>query len=166
MDDRDNPGYTDRLISWSVIHSVVMAHPISSLILLACILVPFAAAGCTSIDGSPVLVEYHRTGGIAGFDDRVVVHENGSAKVSRSGDVSVVTVQPESLALIRAAVESEAFLSLEPEYTPSEPGADRFTYEVTAGEKTVRAQDGAVPEALAALISELNGIIAAGQATG
>ncbi|MBN1194839.1 MAG: hypothetical protein JXA08_05775 [Methanomicrobiaceae archaeon] len=143
-----------------------MTHHISSLILLAVILVPFIAAGCTSAGDSPVLVEYQRTGGIAGFDDRVVVYENGTVAVTSLGDVSVFTIQPESIARVRAAVESEAFLSLEPEYTPSVPGADRFTYEVTAGGKTVRAQDGAVPEALAKLVGELNEIIATGQEIG
>ncbi|KQC04063.1 MAG: hypothetical protein APR53_04120 [Methanoculleus sp. SDB] len=143
-----------------------MSYPISTRILLACLLVSFAAAGCTSAGGSPVLVEYHRTGGIAGFDDTVVVHENGTARVSRSGDVSVIAVSQESLAQIRAQIKSEVFLSLEQEYIPPEQGADLFTYEVTAGGKTVRAQDGAVPEALEALIGELNGIIgAAGQAS-
>ncbi|WP_298670007.1 protealysin inhibitor emfourin [uncultured Methanofollis sp.] len=133
---------------------------ILTLLLLGCILALAGAAGCTSNDtSSPVVVEYHRTGGFAGFNDTVVVYENRTADVSRHGDLSTMTLDAADLTQIRAMVTSDSFQSLRDEYLPLYQGYDLFSYEVTAGGKTVRATDGAVPEALAGIISEMDAII-------
>lgn len=131
---------------------------ILTLLLLGCVLV--LSAGCTAADtSSPVVVEYHRTGGFAGFNDTVVVYENGTAEVSRHGDLSTVTLDADDLTRIQAMTASDVFLSLQDEYVPQQQGYDLFSYEVTAGGKTVRAVDGAVPEVLAGIIAEMDGII-------
>jgi hypothetical protein len=127
-------------------------------LLLICLLT--FSAGCTSADtSSPVVVEYHRTGGFAGFNDTVVVYENGTAEVSRHGDLSEVALGQDDLRKIQSMTTSDAFLSLQDEYLPPQQGYDLFSYEVTAGGKTVRAVDGAVPDALTGIISEIDGII-------
>jgi len=128
--------------------------------LLLCLAVPPLAAGCVSMGGNDVvIVEYHRTGGIAGFDDRLVIYENGTATISRHGTFAVVSTDPQALARIREILSSEAFQSLNVTYLPQQQGYDLISYEVTAGEKRVLAEDGAVPAALEPLIAELDGII-------
>jgi|GEM_PF-356238 len=129
-------------------------------ILLLCLAAPLLAAGCVSGgDDDVAVVEYHRTGGIAGFDDRLVIYENGTATVSRHGTFTTFSPDPQALARVRAIVASEAFQSLEESYLPQQQGYDLISYEVTAGRKHVRAEDGAVPAALEPLITELNEII-------
>jgi len=129
-------------------------------ILLLCLAASLLAAGCVSEgDDDVAVVEYNRTGGIAGFDDRLVIYENGTATVSRDGTVTTFSPDPQALARVRAIVASEAFQSLEESYLPQQQGYDLISYEVTAGGKGVRAEDGAVPAALEPLITELNEII-------
>lgn len=133
---------------------------ILTLLLLGCILSLAGMAGCTSTDtSSPVVVEYHRTGGFAGFNDTVVVYENGTAEVSRHGDLSEVALDADDIQRIQSMTTSDAFLSLQDEYVPAQQGYDLFSYEVKAGGKTVRAVDGAVPEALTGIIAEMDAII-------
>ncbi|MDD4255243.1 MAG: hypothetical protein PHP59_07690 [Methanofollis sp.] len=48
---------------------------ILTLFLLGCILALAGTAGCTSADtSSPVVVEYHRTGGFAGFNHKSSIY--------------------------------------------------------------------------------------------
>ncbi|WOF16752.1 hypothetical protein F1737_08640 [Methanoplanus sp. FWC-SCC4] len=142
--------------------------PVSVLVL---VFVSLFSAGCTGENGSQdingessdnpggLLVEYHRTGGFAGFNDRVLLFENKTAIIYKNGVETSVLVDDETLLNIRTIIDSEKFMALEDEYKPESQGYDLFFYEVSAKGKTVSAQDGAVPEILSQLIEEMNGIM-------
>ncbi|QYZ78343.1 hypothetical protein E2N92_02300 [Methanofollis formosanus] len=138
---------------------------IHTLLITGCLLLALLAAGCTSSAGAPedadrTLVEYHLSGGFMGANDTVVVYTNNTAIVSRHGEEILVPLNQQTMDNITAIITSEAYQRLGPEYRPACQGYDLFSYEVTAAGKTIHAEDGAVPPALAELIDELNGIAA------
>lgn len=107
-----------------------------------------------------VLITYHRTGGIAGFQDDLTVYENGSARISRMGGVRVIQLNSKEFDAIRDASDETGFLMLSREYLPGGEGRDLFFYEITMDGRTVLTADTAVPEELVPLIELLNGIVA------
>jgi hypothetical protein len=107
-----------------------------------------------------VLVDYHRTGGIAGIDDRLVIFDNGVAVISgRSGNTEILLTQND-LALIAVLFNQSQFSQLQTQY--SAPGArtDLMTYTISYHGKTVTAEESAVPPSLLPVIADLNQILA------
>jgi len=107
-----------------------------------------------------VLITYHRTGGIAGFQDDLTVCENGSARISRKGEVQVIQLNSTEFDALRDACDETGFLMLSYEYLPGGEGRDLFFYEITVDGRTILTADTAVPEELVSLIELLNGIVA------
>lgn len=117
--------------------------------------------GCATVNSqAAALVEYRRSGGIAGRDDRLVVHTDGTARLYRRGAVSDFTVGGDTLQRLRAALAGIRFETLRAEYLPPRQGADLFEYIVVYGNRRVRAMDTAVPPELESLIELLNGLLA------
>ena len=115
----------------------------------------------TAINAGRQLVDYHRSGGIAGFDDRLTVSPSGvGVHTPRSGVPRVFRVSPAALADLKRALEATDFGSLDPSYLPTTPIADAFSYTITHIGRTVVTSDGAVPAALAPVIAELNRLLA------
>ncbi|NYT05842.1 MAG: hypothetical protein GKC04_05660 [Methanomicrobiales archaeon] len=127
---------------------------------ILCMLGAIATAGCMLADQPAVLVEYQRSGGIVGLDDRIILYDNGTTGITRHGSTSVVQTERETIETIRAIIASDAYTALSGDYLPPKPGADRISYVVTAGGKTIRTEDGAIPEGLEPLIREMNLLIA------
>jgi hypothetical protein len=92
-------------------------------------------------------IEYHRSGGVAGADDRVTVTRDG--KLSANGRfVGKFDAQVSEFQLMALARTFEGWNKLQGSY-PSPPGtADAFITEIKFGEKSVTASDAskAVPE--------------------
>lgn len=109
---------------------------------------------------APALVEYRRSGGIAGRDDRLVIHADGTARLYRRGVATDFTVAGDTLAELRSLLQAIGFDRLRAEYLPARAGADLFEYVVVYGERRVRTMDTAVPPELAPLIQLLNGLVA------
>lgn len=107
-----------------------------------------------------VLVEYSRTGGIAAFDDRLVVFDNGQTVFSREYRAGEFTIPPDQLSELGRLLEDADFPSLAPSYPAPSPGADYFYYTLTYGEKTVTAETGGVPDALIVVIERLDALLA------
>ena len=108
-----------------------------------------------------LLVAYSRSGGIAGFDDRLDVSRAGVAVITRRGGPAVrVLLSPKELAELERVLEAADFPSLEPEYLPTWPVADGFAYAVTYRGRTVRAADDAVPSALVPVLAALDSVVA------
>jgi hypothetical protein len=107
-----------------------------------------------------VWMSYHRSGGIAGFQDDLTVYENGSAKISRRGEIRDIWLTPTEIDALRKAGDEAGFPQLSPEYLPGGEGRDLFFYEITREGKTVLTADTAVPEELVILIELLNEIVA------
>lgn len=124
-------------------------------VILAALLVGCAATPETS------LLEYQRTGGIAGLDDRLVIDSAGKATLTRKGQEASFTVSADELKAIQDELEKVNFSGLEAEYLPVNPGADLFDYRLTYGGQTVHLVDTAVPEAVMPVLDLLNQLMEA-----
>ena len=107
-----------------------------------------------------LLVRLVRSGGFAGFVDRVVVTEDGRVRVTPHGAApEVFTLRARQLVRLRTALRAADLPGLKPGYPA--PGADMFEYAVTADGVTVTATETAVPAALRPVIGILLGYLAA-----
>lgn len=147
--------------------------PIKSWITTAilCLLVLLLSAGClgeksiTSVSTAPpnVVLNFHRTGGITGVDDRLVVFDNGMAVLSTRPTGRNFQLSDQELSRIVRLFESADFYSLEGNYTTRHTGADLMRYRITYYNKTVIADDSTAPPSLHLVIDELNTIINTGR---
>ena len=113
-----------------------------------------------------VLVIYHKSGGIAGVNDTLTVHQGGLLElVNRQGEKKSVKVDEAMIQPVRRMLEQKDFGELQPTYSAS--GADLITYTITARDsrgapKTVVTMDGAKnPPFLGQLIVMLDQLQAA-----
>lgn len=95
-----------------------------------------------------VLVEVAVTGGFAGVDNKLVVHDDGTY-TTRTGTKPPKTgrMTPAEVAELRAALEDPAYAKVPPRPTGT-PIADGFQYAITHAHHTVIAGDGERPPAL------------------
>jgi emfourin len=107
---------------------------------------------------APALVEFHRSGGIAGFDDRLVIRTDGSAQLSRRQAAVDVTLAPDTLERLRTLLGEIPLERLRAEYVPPRSGADLFQYTVSFRGKSIRCVDTAIPPELQPLVQLLSGI--------
>jgi hypothetical protein len=119
-----------------------------------------AACGTTPVPGFSL--EYQRSGGIAGVDDRLVVDADWNATLTRSGQATEFTLDAETIAGLQALLDKAGFADLDAEYLPAQQGADLFEYTLTYLGHTVRTADTAVPAGLQPVLDELSRIIDAG----
>jgi hypothetical protein len=105
------------------------------------------------------LVEYHRSGGITGREDRLVVLTDGTARLSRQGAVAAdYQVGTDTLTELRAMLQRIDFRSMRDEYLPTRRGADLYEYVVIYEDRRIRTMDTAVPPELQPLIQLLSGL--------
>lgn len=109
-----------------------------------------------------VLISYHRSGGIGGFEDRLTIYYDGHYELKRRQVERESTLKTGQISQLEGLLKEADFPSLKPEYlTPV--GADLMEYFVTyhsGGKKrTVHTDDGAVPKALAPVLAQLDQII-------
>jgi hypothetical protein len=137
--------------------------------IVSCILVllVLASAGClgTKVPAPEtqvppgILVDYHRTGGIAGTNDRLVVFDNGVAVISGRSGSSELLLNQTDLALISVLFNQSQFAQLQAKYSASQGSADLMTYTINYHGKTVTAEESAVPPSLVPIIADLNHIL-------
>jgi len=120
-----------------------------------------ALVGCGARSKEDVMLEYQRTGGIAGLDDRLVVQADGKATLTRKDEHSEIKLTSRQISTLKQQLEEAEFRSLKGIYEPETEGYDLFEYELTYRGHTVRAFDGAIPEALRPLLDSLNAIVQA-----
>lgn len=106
-----------------------------------------------------VLLNYNRSGGIAGLDERLTITEAGEAILVRHDERYEIELDPEILIQLRESLDAIPFSALEDAYLPQEQGADLIEYTLTYQNKTVHTADTAVPESLAAVLDSLNNVI-------
>lgn len=128
--------------------------------------------GCLGVNApltrpaAPALfVDYQRSGGIAGVNDRLVIFDNGDALVSGRTTSREITLNESELGRIAAIFDAAQFAELEGNYT-SRRGADLMQYSITYQGKTVNTEDTAVPAPLEPVIAEMNSILNTGLNTG
>ena len=159
----------------SQLHGLTSRTTLTLLLLLGCLFILVLGSGCSSpppgdgeVPPAPdILVEYRRTGGIAGFDDHLVVFENGQAIYTRrntpgSTPAGIFYLTDKEMAELQRLLEEADFPALAPAYPAPVPGADYFTYSITYKGKTVTTETTGVPPALAPLIGELDYLLAEG----
>lgn len=122
-----------------------------------------APAPISEPTSSNVLVNYHRSGGIAGVQDRLTVYYDGRCELQRKRGQREFTLEPDYLGRLKSLLEKANFPTLKEEYlTPV--GADLMdliiTYQAEGKKYTVHTDDIAIPDALQPVIVELNQIIA------
>lgn len=129
--------------------------------LLACLLIAGGSfAGCAVAAKPGVLIEYHRSGGFAGLDERLAVTPDGKATLTRGGRTLTFDLTPEALRDLQRIFEEAAFPTLRSRYLPDRKGNDLFEYVITCRGHTVRTMDTAVPESLQPVIQALNQLVA------
>jgi hypothetical protein len=112
------------------------------------------------VSTTDILVDYHRTGGIAGFDDRITVSSAGLAtRTARGGPPETFQVAASDLHALEQALAAADFPSLPAKSLPRVPVADGFSYEITHLGKTAVTADGAVPAGLTELITVLDRLL-------
>ena len=134
-------------------------------VILVCLIL---GAGCSSppadTGGKPqppgILVQYQRTGGIAGFNDQMVVFENGQVVYSRTTGSGTFTLTEESVKELEGILDRADFPSLAPDYPAESPGADYFFYVITYDGITVTTETGGEPPELVQVIMRLDSLLA------
>jgi len=136
-------------------------------IVIAFLLAALAAAGCLGVRAPSVtrptppaiMLDFHRTGGIAGLDDRLVIFDNGAAIFSSRSVSRELSLNQSDLNRIAALFSAAQFSSLQGNYTLRHEGADLIHYSVTYQGKTVNTEDSAVPPSLQVILDRMNLVI-------
>jgi hypothetical protein len=106
---------------------------------------------------SPALVEYERSGGVAGHQDRLEIKQDGRATVTKRGERRELELAPALLQRIADTLDHAKLQDL-PAENPAQ-GQDLMTYRVTYRTRTIRAMDTAVPWPLQGVLRVLNEIL-------
>ncbi len=132
----------------------------SSLVRIAATAEALARHKAVPTTEAPSVIEYRRSGGIAGFSDVLTVDlSSGRARpgVGVNGP-GVFDVPPDTVAALRRAAEEARFPKLSRAYGGSSI-ADEIYYDVSYRGRSVRASSGAVPERLRPLIRLLESLV-------
>ncbi len=106
------------------------------------------------------LVQFRRSGGLGGFNDRVVLYPDGRAMVYRGNDRPVeVQVPPEVVTKVRASLDDARRANLHGDYLPPRPLPDSFQFSIEASDLSIRTADSAVPQQLRTAIELLSSLI-------
>ncbi|MDO9323429.1 MAG: hypothetical protein Q7T80_00545 [Methanoregula sp.] len=106
-----------------------------------------------------IVVDYQRTGGIAGLNDRLVIFDNGVAVISRKTVSTQIALNQTDLEMITGIFNDAQFSMLQGNYSARHGTADYFRYTISYHSKTVIAEDSAIPPSLQPVIDEMNRII-------
>jgi len=139
-------------------------------VFLIFLILAVTTSGClgtrTPVTASPplptVLLDYHRTGGIAGVDDRIVIFNNGAALIATRAGNHAFQVNQSEIERIDRIFKQAGFDALEETYTSQSGGADFMRYSITYQNKTVITEDTTIPYTLQSVIRELNALLGAG----
>lgn len=143
---------------------------LSALLVIAALVL----AGClgmktppVSLPAAPVLfVDYQRTGGIAGVNDRLVIFDNGVTLVSNRSTSREILLNKSDLEQISAVFDASQFPTLGGNYTSRRGGADFLQYSISYRGKTVRTEDTAIPPPLEPVIREMDRVLSSGMSSG
>jgi hypothetical protein len=124
-------------------------------------------AGCLGMKTPPVpdpaapslFVDYQRTGGVAGVDDRLVIFDNGVTLVKSRTATREILLNQSDLEQLSAVFDAGQFANLEGNYTSPRGGADLLQYSISYQGRTIITEDTALPPSLEPVIRELDRII-------
>jgi hypothetical protein len=112
------------------------------------------------LPAAPTLfVDYQRTGGIAGVNDRLVIFDNGVTLVKSRTTSREILLNHSDLEQISSVFDAGQFSILEGNYTSRRGGADLLQYSISYQGKTVNTEDTAIPPSLEPVIREMDRLI-------
>ncbi len=134
--------------------------------LLVLLVIALICAGCTSEPSVPqkpanppaVMVDYTRTGGIAGFSDHVVVFENGDVIFSTKDHTGGFSLDANKLEDLEQAFKNARFTELNTTYPAPVAGADYFYYQITYRGHTVNTETTGIPDTLTDIINRMDSL--------
>ena len=134
------------------------------------VVVTLVLTGCLGMKAPPVsrpaapalFVDYQRSGGIAGVNDRLVIFDNGVTLVSSRTTSREILLNQSDLEQISAVFDAAQFPMLEGNYTSRQGGADLMQYSLRYQGKTVNTEDTAIPPPLEPVIDEMNRVLSNG----
>jgi hypothetical protein len=148
---------------------VIMGNRVNWFIAMAFLLVVgmVCVSGCmeepvinaTPAPGPAILIDYYRTGGIAGIDDHLVIFENGAVVYSGHNGRGAFVLDRSALDGLKELFRSTNFANMNESYPAPTKGADYLTYMITYRNHTVRTEDTGVPPLLQPVIQQLNNIL-------
>lgn len=106
-----------------------------------------------------VLVDYYRTGGFAGFNDRLVIFDNGIAVISGKMVNHEIELNQTDFNRIVMIFNTSQFTEFEGNYSARPGSVDLIKYSIRYQNKTVNVEDTAIPLLLQPVIDELNRIL-------
>jgi hypothetical protein len=135
--------------------------------LIGMMIIGVAFAGCLGAKTPPVsrppapavFVDYYRTGGIAGFDDRLIIFDNGAAIISTKAGSRAIVLNATDIGAISDLFTQAQFSMLQTNYPAPHGGSDLIKYSISYHSKTITTEDSAVPPPLLPVIDEMNRIV-------
>jgi hypothetical protein len=118
-----------------------------------------------TVDQTGRVVEYRRTGGLAGFDDHLIVQGDGSVFLSRRGVISEFNLETNTLAQLRRLLDEIDLVAVAQDNNRPAKGADLFQYVIIIDGHEIHAIDTKIPQALQPVLAILDQIIARGDKT-
>jgi hypothetical protein len=106
-----------------------------------------------------IFVDYYRTGGIAGFDDRLVLFDNGAAVVATKDGSREIVLNSSDMNRISDLFTQAQFSMLQTNYPSARGSVDLIRYSISYHGKTVTTEDSAVPPSLDPILVEMNRIV-------
>jgi len=145
----------------------MMRIKLMQIVPLFLIVLVLVGAGCLGTRVLPVnkteppsiVVDYHRSGGTAGLNDRLVIFDNGVAAISGRSTSTEISLNATDIALISVLFNESQFSQLQTNYPAPHESTDLMTYTISYQGKTVTAEDTDVPPSLGMIIEELNRIL-------
>jgi hypothetical protein len=131
------------------------------------LIIGIVTAGCIGVKTPPIshtpapalFIDYYRTGGIAGLNDRLVIFDNGVAVVSTKTSSKEMVLNTSAIDRLTNIFTQAQFSILQENYPAPRGGADLIKYTINYHGKTVTTEDSAIPPSLLPVIDELNGYI-------
>lgn len=137
---------------------ICMVLVVTALMLAGCI---GGKTPAVTAPATPTLfVDYQRSGGIAGVNDRLVIFDNGVGLVSSRTTSREILFNQSELEHISAVFETGQFQALEGNFTSLRGGADLLQYSIRYQGKSVNTEDTAIPASLEPVIHEMDRILA------
>lgn len=134
------------------------------------IAVAILLSGCLGVKTPPlsrpvppsIFVDYQRSGGFAGVNDRVVIFDNGVTIISNRKASTEITLNSSELERINMVFSGSKFTAFEGNYTSRRGGADLMQYTISYHGTTVHTEDTAIPPGMEPVIEEMNRILTLG----
>jgi hypothetical protein len=157
-------GSSDNMVSEKTKQEKMRGISLGGLVVL--LVIALMCAGCTSEPSVPqkpsnppaVMVDYTRTGGIAGFDDHVVVFENGDVIYSTRDRTGGFSLDADKLHNLEQAFTNAHFTELNSTYPAPVAGADYFYYRIIYRGYTVTTETTGIPDTLIDIINRMDSL--------